>query len=75
MVDAVALLVGAILRLFRARQRLVLENLALRQQLTTLHFNVTGHPSSTWIVQQLREAFLDQLVPRFLIFDRYDRAA
>ena len=36
MVDAIALLVGAILRLFRARQRLVLENLALRQQLTTL---------------------------------------
>jgi len=36
MVDAIALLVGAILRLCRARQRLVLENLALRQQLTTL---------------------------------------
>jgi putative transposase len=35
-----------------------------------LHFNVTGHPSSTWIVQQLREAFPDQLAPRFLIFDR-----
>ena len=35
-----------------------------------LHFNVTGHPSSMWIVQQLREAFPDQLAPRFLIFDR-----
>jgi len=35
-----------------------------------LHFNVTGHPSSTWIVQQVREAFPDQLAPRFLIFDR-----
>src|SRR5260370_19730755 len=35
-----------------------------------LHFNVTRHPSSTWIVQQLREAFPDQSAPRFLIFDR-----
>ncbi|PYU23856.1 MAG: integrase, partial [Acidobacteria bacterium] len=31
-----------------------------------LHFNVTPHPSSTWIVQQLREAFPDQSAPRFL---------
>jgi putative transposase len=36
MVDAIALLVGVILRPFRAGQRLVLENLALCQQLTTL---------------------------------------
>ena len=35
-----------------------------------LHFNVTRHPSSGWIVQQLREAFPDQSAPRFLIFDR-----
>jgi hypothetical protein len=28
-----------------------------------LHFNVTRHPSSTWIVQQLREAFPDQFLP------------
>jgi len=35
-----------------------------------LHFNVTRHPSGTWIVQQLREALPDQLAPRFLIFDR-----
>ena len=34
------------------------------------HFNVTPHPSSAWIVQQLREAFPDQRAPRFLIFDR-----
>jgi hypothetical protein len=34
-----------------------------------LHFNVTRHPSSGWIVQQLREAFPDQSAPRFLIFD------
>ena len=35
-----------------------------------LHFNVTRHPSSAWIVQQLREAFPYQSAPRFLIFDR-----
>jgi putative transposase len=35
-----------------------------------LHFNVTRHPTSAWIVQQLREAFPYQWVPRFLIFDR-----
>jgi len=35
-----------------------------------LHFNVTRHPTSAWIVQQLREAFPFQSAPRFLIFDR-----
>jgi putative transposase len=35
-----------------------------------LHFNVTRHPTSTWIIQQLRETFPFQLVPKFLIFDR-----
>jgi putative transposase len=35
-----------------------------------LHFNVTRHSSSAWIVQQLREAFPDQAAHRFLIFDR-----
>src|SRR5262250_2976441 len=35
-----------------------------------LHLNVRQHPTSTWIVQQLREAFPDQSAPRFLIFDR-----
>ena len=35
-----------------------------------LHFNVTKHPTSAWIVQQLREAFPFESVPRFLIFDR-----
>src|SRR5439155_4778201 len=33
-----------------------------------LHFNVTRHPTSTWIVQQLREAFPYQSTPKFLIF-------
>jgi putative transposase len=35
-----------------------------------LHFNVTKHPASLWIVQQLREAFPFESSPRFLIFDR-----
>src|SRR5208337_2992513 len=35
-----------------------------------LHFNVAKHPTSLWVVQQLREAFPFELAPRFLIFDR-----
>jgi transposase InsO family protein len=35
-----------------------------------LHFNVTRHPRSQWIVQQVREAFRFVSSPRFLIFDR-----
>jgi putative transposase len=35
-----------------------------------LHLNVTKHPTSLWIVQQLREAFPFGSAPRFLIFDR-----
>jgi putative transposase len=34
-----------------------------------LHFNVTRHPTSNWIVQQLREAFPYQSPPKFLLFD------
>src|SRR5260370_14072568 len=35
-----------------------------------LHFNVTKHPASSWIVQQLREAFPFGSAPRFVLFDR-----
>jgi len=35
-----------------------------------LHFNITMHPTSSWTMQQLREAFPFQSAPRFLIFDR-----
>ncbi len=38
-----------------------------------LHSNVTKHPTSRWIVQQLREAFPFELAPRFLIFNRNER--
>ena len=31
---------------------------------------VTRHPTSLWIIQQLREAFPFDSAPRFLIFDR-----
>ena len=34
-----------------------------------LHFNVTRHPTADWIVQQLREAFLDAVPYRYAIFD------
>jgi hypothetical protein len=35
-----------------------------------LHFHVTDHPSATWVVQQLREAFPLDTAPRHLVFDR-----
>jgi len=35
-----------------------------------LHCNVTRHPTSAWIVQQLHEAFADNSAPRHLIFNR-----
>ena len=35
-----------------------------------LHTNVTGHPTSHWLVQQLREAFPYDSAPRYLILDR-----
>ena len=38
-----------------------------------LHFNITRHPTSSWIVQQLREAFPYQSAPRFLLFDHDEK--
>jgi hypothetical protein len=35
-----------------------------------LHCNVTRHPSSAWVVQQLRDAFPYDSAPGYLIFDR-----
>src|SRR5580704_15456951 len=35
-----------------------------------LHFNVTRHPTTPWVAQQLREAFPYKSAPRYLIFDR-----
>ncbi len=35
-----------------------------------LHFNVTEHPSSSWIVQQLREAFPEPCPYRYAVLDR-----
>jgi transposase InsO family protein len=35
-----------------------------------LHFNITRHPTSMWVVQQLRQAFPFDSAPRYLIFDR-----
>ena len=38
-------------------------------QRRVLHFNVTPNPTARWVIQQLREAFLDEPSHRFLIFD------
>jgi hypothetical protein len=38
-----------------------------------LHFNVTRHPTSEWVVQQLRETFPFDSPHRHLIFDRDSR--
>jgi len=35
-----------------------------------LHFNVTRHPTSAWVIQQLRETFPYDSAAQFLIFDR-----
>src|SRR5580658_5489685 len=35
-----------------------------------LHWNVTRHPSSAWVVQQLRQAFPYDYSTKYLIFDR-----
>jgi transposase InsO family protein len=34
-----------------------------------VHFNVTQHPTTSWVVQQLREAFPYESAPKFLLFD------
>jgi hypothetical protein len=34
-----------------------------------IHIGVTAHPTSPCVVQQFREAFPDELAPRFLIYD------
>jgi putative transposase len=35
-----------------------------------LHSNATFHPTAAWVIQQLREAFPYDSVPKYLIFDR-----
>ena len=34
-----------------------------------IHFNVTFHPTSQWVIQQLRESFPDDTSPNHLVFD------
>ena len=41
-----------------------------RERRRILHLNVTNHPTSAWVIQQLREAFPYDSAPKHLIFDR-----
>ena len=34
-----------------------------------LHFNVTDHPTSAWVAQQISEAFGNRVAPQYLIRD------
>ena len=35
-----------------------------------VHFDMTDQPTAMWVIQQLREAFGLDAMPRYLIFDR-----
>ena len=55
---------------FEPKAELALENVVLHHGTRrVLHANVTRHPTSEWIVQQLREAFPYDEAPRYLIHD------
>jgi putative transposase len=34
-----------------------------------IHVNVTTHPTSKWVIQQLRESFPEDTAPNYLVFD------
>ena len=79
-----ALLLGAIWRVFRARRELLLENLALRQQLAALKRRhprprLTIFDKAFWILahvfwsagwKQVLAVVTPETAPRFIIFDR-----
>src|SRR5262249_9524310 len=52
-----------------SRGRVFLVPAQMDERRDKVEFNVTGHPTSTWIAQQLREAFPYQPAPKFLILD------
>src|ERR1017187_8672150 len=53
------------------RLRLLFVSLVLEhRRREVLHFNVTEHPTSAWVAQQIVEAFANRETPRYLIRDR-----
>ena len=51
-------------------ERCVASSLSATIRRRILHVNVTPHPTSSWIVQQLREAFPFECTTNHLILDR-----
>ena len=39
------------------------------QRRRIIHLNVAAHPTSQWVIQQLRESFPDDTSPNYLVFD------
>src|SRR5438270_533702 len=58
-----------VVRWHRAGFRLYCFFIISHERRQILHVNVTRHPTSTWIAQQLREAFPYESAPSFLLFD------
>jgi transposase InsO family protein len=52
------------------RLRVLFVFLVVKHRREVLHFNVTDHPTSAWVSQQIVEAFADREAPRYLIRDR-----
>jgi transposase InsO family protein len=52
---------------FRILYVLVIMEIGTR---SIVHFNVTGHPTAEWTLQQFREGIQGKEMPRFLIHDR-----
>lgn len=68
-VDQVAAADFVVVRTATYRLLFVLVVIA-HQRRRILHIGVTAHPTAAWTAPQLREAFPEQTVPRYLLHDR-----